>query len=97
MIPRPSPLNCEITANKPRSAPILRRYKTNDSTVEKLGELLRENPVGLLILSSIQAALDWLEGENWICSEPTGGTGPGSGRRTLRYLINPAVKTKTQG
>jgi hypothetical protein len=30
--------------------PILRRYKTNDSTVEKLGELLRENPAGLLIL-----------------------------------------------
>lgn len=30
--------------------PILRRYKTNDSTVEKLGELLRENPAGLLVL-----------------------------------------------
>ena len=31
-------------------APMLRRYKTNDSTVEKLGELLRENPAGLLVL-----------------------------------------------
>ena len=31
-------------------APILRRYKTNDSTIEKLGELLRENPFGLLML-----------------------------------------------
>ena len=30
--------------------PILRRYKTNDSTIEKLGELLQENPVGLLML-----------------------------------------------
>jgi hypothetical protein len=30
-------------------APTLRRYKTNDSTVEKLGELLRENPAGLLV------------------------------------------------
>ena len=30
--------------------PTLRRYKTNDTTVEKLGELLRENPAGLLIL-----------------------------------------------
>jgi putative DNA primase/helicase len=30
--------------------PTLRRYKTNDSTVEKLGELLRENPAGLLVL-----------------------------------------------
>jgi hypothetical protein len=32
------------------NAPTLRRYKTNDSTVEKLGELLRENPAGLLVL-----------------------------------------------
>ena len=31
-------------------ASTLRRYKTNDSTVEKLGELLRENPAGLLVL-----------------------------------------------
>lgn len=30
--------------------PILRRYKTNDTTIEKLGELLRENPAGLLTL-----------------------------------------------
>ena len=28
----------------------LRRYKTNGSTVEKLGELLSENPAGLLVL-----------------------------------------------
>jgi hypothetical protein len=28
----------------------LRRYKTNDTTAEKLGELLRENPTGLLVL-----------------------------------------------
>ena len=31
-------------------APSLRRYKSNDSTIEKLGELLRENPAGLLVL-----------------------------------------------
>jgi hypothetical protein len=31
-------------------APALRRYKTNDTTVEKLGELLRENPAGILVL-----------------------------------------------
>ena len=30
--------------------PSLRRYKTNDTTVEKLGELLRDNPAGLLVL-----------------------------------------------
>ena len=30
--------------------PTLKRYKTNDSTIEKLGELLRDNPTGLLVL-----------------------------------------------
>ena len=30
--------------------PTLRRYKTNDATTEKLGELLRDNPAGLLVL-----------------------------------------------
>jgi phage/plasmid primase-like uncharacterized protein len=29
--------------------PVMRRYKTNDSTVEKLGELLRANPNGILV------------------------------------------------
>ena len=41
---------------------------------------------------AIQAALDWLEDEDWLRSEITGGTGPGSGRRTQRYLINPAIQ-----
>ena len=31
------------------TAPVLRRYKVNDSTVEKLGELLNQNPNGLLL------------------------------------------------
>jgi hypothetical protein len=43
---------------------------------------------------AIQAALDWLEDEHWLQSEPTGGSGPGSGRRTLRYHINPLVKVQ---
>lgn len=30
--------------------PIERRYKSNDTTIEKLGEILRDNPAGLLIL-----------------------------------------------
>jgi predicted RNA binding protein with dsRBD fold (UPF0201 family) len=29
--------------------PILKRFTTNDSTIEKLGELLRDNPAGLLV------------------------------------------------
>ena len=33
-----------------QKAPILRRYKSNDTTIEKLGELLRENPAGLLVM-----------------------------------------------
>ena len=43
---------------------------------------------------SIRAALDWLEDEDWLRSEATGGTGPGTGRRTLRYRINPAIQGK---
>jgi len=38
---------------------------------------------------SVQAALDWLEGEHWLRSEEAGGTGPG--RRTTRHNINPKI------
>jgi hypothetical protein len=31
------------------SAPTVRRYKTDDATIEKLGELLRDNPGGILV------------------------------------------------
>ena len=43
---------------------------------------------------AIQAALDWLEDEDWLRSEATGGTGPGSGRRTLRCRLHPAILGK---
>lgn len=47
---------------------------------------------------AVQAALDWLEDENWLHSEEVGGVGPGSGRRTRRYFINPlAAKTNKPG
>ena len=46
---------------------------------------------------AIQAALDWLEDEDWLRGEASGGTGPGSGRRTVRYSINPAVKGARNG
>jgi len=46
---------------------------------------------------SIEAALDWLEDEDWLRGEAAGGTGPGSGRRTLRYRINPAIRRKAIG
>ncbi len=42
---------------------------------------------------AIQAALDWLEDEDWLRGEPHGGTGPGTGRRTVRYSVNPALRT----
>ena len=38
---------------------------------------------------AVQAALDWLEDEDWLHGEEVGGTGPGAGRRTWRYSINP--------
>lgn len=52
---------------------------------------------GLTKDEAIHAALDWLEDEAWLRSKAVGGTGPGSGRRTLRYSINPAIKAKALG
>ncbi|MBI5815439.1 MAG: DUF3987 domain-containing protein [Nitrospinae bacterium] len=48
---------------------------------------------------AVQAALDWLEDEGWLRSEIIGGTGPGTGRRTCRYSINPKLweAGKTEG
>lgn len=38
---------------------------------------------------AVQAALDWLEDEGWLRADEVGGMGPGTGRRTWRYSINP--------
>lgn len=47
---------------------------------------------------AVQAALDWLEDEGWLRAEEAGGTGPGTGRRTWRYSINPkAAKASKAG
>ncbi|MGH8584658.1 MAG: YfjI family protein [Gammaproteobacteria bacterium] len=40
---------------------------------------------------AVQVALGWLEDEGWLRSEATGGVGPGSGRRTIHYAVNPKV------
>jgi hypothetical protein len=42
--------------------------------------------------TAVQSALDWLEDEGWLKSYEVGGTGPGSGRPTYRYKINPKIK-----
>jgi hypothetical protein len=41
---------------------------------------------------AVQAALDWLEDEGWLRAGQVGGTGPGTGRRTCRYFINPRIR-----
>ena len=47
---------------------------------------------------AVQAALDWLEDEGWLRAEVAGGVGPGTGRRTWRYFINPkTAKTGKPG
>jgi hypothetical protein len=42
-------LKSELCNLTPPDAPIWRRYKTNDATIEKCNELMRENPRGLLL------------------------------------------------
>ena len=42
----------------------------------------------------INAALEWLEDSGWLQSEETGGTGPGTGRRTTRYRINHVIQAQ---
>lgn len=49
---------------------------------------------GLTNDEDIQPALEWLEDEHWLRPEITGGTGPGSGRRTVRYRIHPKILEK---
>ena len=41
---------------------------------------------------AVQAALDWLDDDSWLRAEEIGGQGPGTGRHTWRYHINPKVK-----
>jgi len=57
-------------------------------------EIWRNQWRGLTKSTVVKAAVDWLEDEHWLRGEDTGGTGPGSGRRTTRYRINPNIKTK---
>jgi phage/plasmid primase-like uncharacterized protein len=45
---------------------------------------------------SIHAALDWLLDEGWLKAEEVGGAGPGTGRRTWRYFINPKALTSSE-
>ncbi len=41
--------------------------------------------------NAVQAALEWLEDEGWLRPYTTGGNGPGMGRRTYKYAINPKI------
>ena len=40
--------------------PVMRRYLTNDATIEKLGELERDNPNGILLMRD--ELMGWLAG-----------------------------------
>jgi hypothetical protein len=67
----------------------LERGALNDAFT--LRDVRRNQWRGLTTDEAIQSALDWLEDEDWLRGEATGGTGPGSGRRTLRYRVHPAI------
>lgn len=72
--------------------PVKRRYKTNDCTIEKLGEILQDNPLGVLVmrdeLTGLLASMDkaghegdrafYLEGWNGTSSYDTDRIGRGS-------------------
>src|SRR5215216_2383024 len=66
---------------EPPKAPTVRRYKTEDATVEKISELLLENPEGMLIhrdeLSGWLRNLDkqGREGDRALYLESWNGTG----------------------
>jgi hypothetical protein len=47
---QPADIAAELAQVEEPQEPTLRRYKCNDSTVEKLGEILRDNPAGVLVL-----------------------------------------------
>lgn len=49
----------KLTESAPQ-APVMRRYMTNDSSHEKLGELLSENPMGILVFRD--ELVSWLRG-----------------------------------
>jgi putative DNA primase/helicase len=85
---KPNGGNVEAEADKLRrhkadapQPPTLRRYRTNDATVEKLGELLRDNPAGLLVLRDELVGLlaSWTvkaaEGDRSFFLEAWNGTG----------------------
>jgi len=65
----------------------LRQGKLSDGFTAR--DVRRNQWRSLTADDAVQAALDWLEDEGWLRAEEVGGTGPGSGRRTFRYLINP--------
>jgi len=66
---------------EPLFKPVLKRYKTEDGTVEKIGEILRENPQGILIhrdeLMGLLKSLDKYgrEGDRAFYLESWNGTG----------------------
>jgi len=74
----------------------LRQGKLSDGFTAR--DVRRNQWRNLTTDDAVQAALDWLEDEYWLQSEEAGGTGPGTGRRTKRYIINPlAAKSAKAG
>ena len=85
-------LICQAKENEPQP-PILRRYKTNDCTIERLGELERDNPNGVLVLRDeligLLASLDkeGREGDRAFYLEGFNGTGSYDTDRIMRGNI----------
>lgn len=50
-------LHQEMMAEREEKAPGVRRYRTNDATIEKMAELMRDNPRGILLFRDELAGL----------------------------------------
>jgi hypothetical protein len=83
-----------LRAAQALAAKLRRGHLQNEFT---LRDVRRNQWRSLTTDQAIQAALDWLEDEHWLRGETSGGTGPGGGRRTTRYQINPRISTKHLG
>ena len=80
----------QALAKRIKDGPLPKNFNPEDFTARDV----RRNQWRYLTTDDVvKAALDWLEDEGWIRIRKAGGTGPGPGRPTQRYEVNPAIRS----